>query len=89
MDSKQSVLRGTIFSHNSDGRGPNVEHGYVKDTKTLIDKFSLRQDSEEGKFQLLVNSDGAQGNGMQNTYYADVRVWNVARSWSQIKQYRN
>ena len=97
VDSKQSVLRGTIFSQNTDDRKPNNEHGYVKDAKAFIteqsgvqmDDYSRILDSEEGKIQLLINSDGTGSNGMQNIYYADVRVWNVARSWSQIKQYRN
>lgn len=66
-----------------------MNHGYVLDATDWIDDFEIKQNYRSDYFTMKLNSDNNPGNGMKDIYYADLRLWNTARTTSDISNFRN
>lgn len=86
VNSQKQLLVGTLLRQNFDGS--QHEFAYIKETKDFPDKFLMSQDRSWDKFEVQLNGDINKRNGMENIYFADVRVWKEARSWHQIQHNR-
>lgn len=93
VDSKQKEMIGSLYQQRNEYFFD--EFGYLTHTKDFDTSFRMEMVNSWDMFRVQLNGDiyaGLDGqpnkDGMAGIFFADVRIWNKARTWQQVKDSR-